>query len=80
MGAEFEPKAEKPIPGSADLSLISETPMDLIEKQLGENDISIIEGPVVRTGALGPNLSVYIRDPDQNLIEISNYIDCLKDS
>ncbi len=74
LGNEFEPKAEKPTPGSADLCLISETPMDLIVKQLKEKNIPIIEGPVKRTGAMGPILSIYIRDPDQNLIEISNYI------
>jgi len=78
FGNEFEPKAEQPTPGSADLCLISETPMSKITKQLEENDISIIEGPVKRTGAMGSILSVYIRDPDQNLIEVSNYINDAK--
>jgi len=72
FGNELEPKSEKPTPGSADLCLISDTPMDRIKKQLQENNIPIIEGPVKRTGAMGPILSIYIRDPDQNLLEISN--------
>jgi catechol 2,3-dioxygenase-like lactoylglutathione lyase family enzyme len=72
FGNELEPKAERPTPGSIDLCLISETPMERITKQLEENDVPVIEGPVMRTGAMGPILSVYIRDPDQNLLEISN--------
>lgn len=78
FGNELEPKAETPTPGSADLCLICETPMDIITKQLEESDVQVIEGPVKRTGALGPILSVYIRDPDQNLIEVSNYINDVK--
>ena len=78
FGNELEPKAEKPTTGSADLCLISGTPMEIITKQLEENDVPVIEGPVMRTGAVGPILSLYIRDPDQNLIEISNYINDAK--
>jgi catechol 2,3-dioxygenase-like lactoylglutathione lyase family enzyme len=74
LGNELEPKAEKPTSGSIDLCLISETSMEMITKHLEENDVLVIEGPVKRTGAVGPIISVYIRDPDQNLIEISNYI------
>jgi catechol 2,3-dioxygenase-like lactoylglutathione lyase family enzyme len=71
FGNEFEPKAEKPTPGSVDLCLISETSMDVITKQLKKKNVPVIEGPVKRTGAVGPILSVYIRDPDKNLLEIS---------
>lgn len=72
-GKEFGPKAKAPTPGSADLCFITEDPMPEIIQQLANSQIQIEEGPVQRTGAVGPILSVYIRDPDQNLIEISNY-------
>ena len=72
-GREFEPKALNPAPGAIDLCFISETPLaDVIEKLKGEG-VVIIEGPVDKTGALGPMKSVYFRDPDGNLIEVSNY-------
>ncbi len=73
-GHEFEPKALRPTPGSADLCLIAETPVDKIISALKQRDVEIEEGPVERTGAEGPIHSVYIRDPDGNLIELSNYL------
>jgi catechol 2,3-dioxygenase-like lactoylglutathione lyase family enzyme len=73
-GHEFEPKAERPTPGSGDLCFISTTPLDDIITHLQAEGVAIEEGPVRRTGATGPILSVYFRDPDQNLIEVSNII------
>lgn len=72
-GYEFEPKAEKPTPGSADLCFIIEAPLAEAIKQITSHNISIVAGPVARTGALGAITSVYIRDPDFNLIEIASY-------
>ena len=74
VGHEFEPKAAKPTSGSADICLVAETPLDNVREILKTNKIAIEEGPVERTGAIGPILSVYFRDPDHNLIEVSNYI------
>lgn len=71
-GAEFDPKAIHPTPGSADLCFLSETPLPAWQDHLTAKRIPIEEGPVPRTGATGPILSIYIRDPDNNLIEISN--------
>lgn len=72
FGKEFEPRAIRPLPGSADLCLISEEPLESIIAELDSHGVDIEEGPVARTGATGPLLSVYIRDPDGNLLEISN--------
>ena len=71
-GGEYPPMATYPTPGSADLCLITATPLDAVMAELRDRDIDIIDGPVQRTGATGPLLSVYIRDPDGNLIEIAN--------
>jgi catechol 2,3-dioxygenase-like lactoylglutathione lyase family enzyme len=71
-GREFEPKALRPMPGSADLCFIAATPLAEVVAHLDSLSIAIEEGPVPRTGATGPIRSVYLRDPDANLIEISN--------
>ncbi|MDX7493344.1 VOC family protein [Providencia stuartii] len=73
-GKEFEPKAHLPVPGSLDLCFISNTPINQIMTFIQQQGVEIIEGPVKRTGAMGEILSIYIRDPDLNLIEIANYI------
>ncbi|OOG28633.1 VOC family virulence protein [Thioalkalivibrio denitrificans] len=71
-GREFEPKALRPVPGSADLCLLAETPVTAVAAHLEGCGVALLEGPVRRTGATGPILSVYFRDPDGNLIEVSN--------
>lgn len=73
-GAEFEPKAAKPAPGTADLCFLSDTPLEDWLLHLEAQKIGLEEGPVRRTGAMGPLLSIYLRDPDGNLIEVSNAI------
>jgi catechol 2,3-dioxygenase-like lactoylglutathione lyase family enzyme len=73
-GREFEPKALKPTPGSMDLCFITETPLADVMAHLKSQGVAIAEGPVPKTGALGPMSSVYFRDPDGNLIEVSNYL------
>jgi catechol 2,3-dioxygenase-like lactoylglutathione lyase family enzyme len=73
-GQEFEPKAHQPTPGSADLCFITHTPLDAVRTHLQACQVTIIEGPVRRTGALGPIESLYFRDPDLNLIEVSNSV------
>lgn len=74
-GREFEPKAAIPLPGSADLCFITDIPLNQVIRHLENHEVPLLEGPVERTGAEGPITSVYIRDPDENLIEISNYIE-----
>jgi catechol 2,3-dioxygenase-like lactoylglutathione lyase family enzyme len=75
IGKEFEPKADKPTPGSADLCFITKVPMKQVLDHLAACHVTVVEGPVKRTGARGAMESVYVRDPDGNLIEVSNYAD-----
>ena len=72
-GNEFDPKAARPTPGSIDVCLLAAVPLSEVIAQLGRCGVAIIEGPVARTGARGPIRSVYFRDPDMNLIEVSTY-------
>ncbi|MGE5335355.1 MAG: VOC family protein [Nitrososphaerota archaeon] len=72
-GHEFEPKALLPTPGSGDLCFITTATPDEIVEHLRAHNVAIVEGPVPRTGARGPMTSVYLRDPDQNLVEIAHY-------
>jgi len=73
-GQEFEPKADRPTPGSGDICLITSVAVPDVVNHLKACGIEVIDGPVKRTGAVGTLLSVYFRDPDLNLIEVSNYI------
>ncbi|MGE5673108.1 MAG: VOC family protein [Mycobacterium leprae] len=73
--APIAPHAERPTPGSADLCLITSTPIPAVIAHLQRVGVAIAEGPVTRTGAVGPITSVYLRDPDGNLIEVSTYDD-----
>lgn len=73
-GREFEPKAHTPVPGALDLCFIADRPLDDVIVTLLQKGATIIEGPVSRTGATGPIRSVYLRDPDLNLIEISEQV------
>ncbi|HEV2120713.1 MAG TPA: VOC family protein [Candidatus Bathyarchaeia archaeon] len=77
-GKEVEPKANRPTPGSADLCFVTSTPIQDVVKRLELSKTRILEGPVKRTGALGRMMSVYFRDPDLNLLEVSNYEDANK--
>lgn len=72
-GQESEPKALQPTPGSADLCFVTRENIDQIIDQLNACGVEILAGPVPRTGAVGAISSVYFRDPDGNLIELSNY-------
>ncbi len=73
LGNEFEPKAFNVKDGSADLCFIVDTKIDEVKEFLESKNVEIIEGIVPRTGAIGDIKSIYIRDPDMNLIELSNY-------
>jgi catechol 2,3-dioxygenase-like lactoylglutathione lyase family enzyme len=71
QGAEFEPKAHLPVPGALDLCFIVQTSLDEVVNRLNQCQWPIVEGPVMRTGATAKINSVYVRDPDFNLIELS---------
>ncbi|ABL72179.1 MULTISPECIES: VOC family protein [Paracoccus] len=73
-GREFEPKAHLPVPGALDLCFIADRPLDDVIAMLSAKDAAIVAGPVRRTGATGPLRSIYLRDPDLNLIEISELV------
>lgn len=68
---EFDPKAANPTPGSADLCFLTDASLDDWLHHLAIHQVDVIEGPVARTGAQGPITSIYMRDPDENLIEVS---------
>jgi catechol 2,3-dioxygenase-like lactoylglutathione lyase family enzyme len=72
-GKEFEPRAHVAAPGTLDLCFIAAIPLEDVVKRLKVKNIAILEGPVAKTGAKGPMQSVYVRDPDLNLVEISVY-------
>ncbi|WP_208695807.1 MULTISPECIES: VOC family protein [unclassified Mesorhizobium] len=69
----FEPKAKSPTPGSGDFCLITKRPLDEFLAVLEANQVMVELGPVERIGAQGPMMSVYFRDPDGNLVEVSQY-------
>lgn len=72
-GREFTPRAHVAAPGTLDLCFIASLPLEQVIENLRKNQIPILEGPVAKTGAAGPIRSVYVRDPDLNLVEISVY-------
>jgi catechol 2,3-dioxygenase-like lactoylglutathione lyase family enzyme len=72
-GHEFEPKARRPTAGSGDLCFVVDGTLDAWAEHLHKAGVDVIEGPVPRAGALGPMRSIYLRDPDGNLIELSTY-------
>jgi len=74
LGKEFEPRANRPVPGSADLCFITQMPLNAAMAHVKSCGVEIIEGPVKRTGANGSLRSFYFRDPDHNLIEVANEI------
>jgi catechol 2,3-dioxygenase-like lactoylglutathione lyase family enzyme len=72
-GREFTPRAHVAAPGTLDLCFIAAVSLEEVMGKLRKAKVQIIEGPVMKTGALGPIRSVYVRDPDLNLVEISVY-------
>jgi catechol 2,3-dioxygenase-like lactoylglutathione lyase family enzyme len=72
-GKEFEPRAHVAVPGSLDLCFIAAQPLEAVIARLQQQGVAVIQGPVRKTGAMGPIRSVYVRDPDLNLVEISVY-------
>jgi catechol 2,3-dioxygenase-like lactoylglutathione lyase family enzyme len=72
-GREFTPRAHVAVPGSLDLCFISSIPLEQVVARLEQHNVPILAGPVAKTGAQGPIRSVYVRDPDLNLVEISVY-------
>ncbi len=74
VGKEFEPKANTPTSGSGDFCLLTDTPIAEVVSHLQGQGVEIEDGPVPRTGATGKLTSVYFRDPDHNLVEVSNLV------
>jgi catechol 2,3-dioxygenase-like lactoylglutathione lyase family enzyme len=72
-GREFEPRAVRPLPGSADLCFVTEVGLEDWQEHLAAHGVEVVEGPVPRLGALGQMTSLYFRDPDGNLIEVASY-------
>jgi catechol 2,3-dioxygenase-like lactoylglutathione lyase family enzyme len=72
-GNELEPRAHRATPGSGDLCFVTDSPLEVLLRDLQAAGVEVLDGPVPRTGALGPIDSVYFRDPDLNLIEVSRY-------
>ena len=72
-GKEFTPRAHVAPPGALDICFIASVPLSKVIRKLKKAKVRIIQGPVTKTGALGPMRSVYVRDPDLNLVEISEY-------
>jgi catechol 2,3-dioxygenase-like lactoylglutathione lyase family enzyme len=70
----FDPKAHRPTPGAADFCLVTLDPIDAVVAQLDRCGVAVEKGPIERTGAVGPMMSVYFRDPDGNLVEVSRYL------
>ena len=73
-GREFEPKAHLPVPGALDLCFIASVPLDEVMARVTQANWPIVEGPVMRTGSTQKIRSIYLRDPDLNLIEISELV------
>ncbi|CDX22660.1 Glyoxalase/bleomycin resistance protein/dioxygenase [Mesorhizobium sp. ORS 3359] len=73
VGRTFEPKAKAPTAGSGDFCLVAAVPLAEVQASLQANGVAVEVGPVERTGARGPMMSVYFRDPDGNLVEVSEY-------
>ncbi len=73
-GREFEPKAHLPVPGALDMCFIASVPLDEVMARVAQAEWPIVEGPVLRTGATQKIRSIYLRDPDLNLIEISELV------
>ncbi|MBZ9795833.1 VOC family protein [Mesorhizobium sp. ES1-4] len=74
VGRTFEPKAKMPTPGSGDFCLVTDRPLDEFLAKLEANDVAVELGPIERIGARGAMMSVYFRDPDGNLVEVSQYL------
>ncbi|MDA0991891.1 MAG: VOC family protein [Verrucomicrobia bacterium] len=72
VGSEIDPRADRPTPGSGDLCFLTETPIEDVQLHVESCQVTVLMPPTERTGATGPILSIYFRDPDGNLIEVAN--------